>query len=65
MKPARRLFISTAHEVTVTRQACEAASDSPGKTMALAHVRAAQAAFEDHDETGCLEKCRAAFAALA
>lgn len=64
MKPDRRLFISTAHEMTVTRQACDAAAESPAKEMALTHVRAAQAAFEDHDETGCLEKCRAAVSAL-
>lgn len=64
MKPANPLFISTSHEMTATRRACRMAPDGPRKTMALAHVQAAQAAFEEHDETTCLEQCRAAVEAL-
>lgn len=65
MKPARRLFISTSHELTITGQTCHAAPDGPRKRMALDQYRAAQAAFADDNETSCLEKCRAAIDALA
>lgn len=64
MKPANPLFISTSNEMTTTRWACRMAADGPRKTMALAHVQAAQAAFEEHDDTTCLEQCRAAVSAL-
>jgi len=64
MQPKRRLFISTSNEMTVTWQTCKAASVSPGKAMALAHCLAAQAAFDDHDDIGGLEKCRTAIKAL-
>jgi hypothetical protein len=60
MEPKRRPFIPAFNEMTVTWQTCEAASDSPGKPMAVAHCLAAQVAFDDHDDTGCLEKCRIA-----
>jgi hypothetical protein len=46
--------------MNVTWQACQVAPDSLGKTIALTHLRAAHAAFEEHDETRCLEQCRAA-----
>jgi len=38
--------------------------ESPGRSIALAHFRAAQAAFAHHDETKCLEECRASVEAL-
>jgi len=50
--------------MTVTWQTCEAAADSPGEAMALAHCLAEQAAFDDHDDTGGLERCRTAIMAL-
>ncbi|MGX0879284.1 hypothetical protein ACSSV4_003993 [Roseovarius sp. MBR-154] len=64
MQPAAPLFISTSHEMTATWEACQRAPDGPGKTTALTHAQAAQAAFEENDDTGCLEQCRAAVAAL-
>lgn len=64
MKPERRLFISTSTEMTETWRICQSAPDSREKTRALLHVEAAQAAFDAHDETGCLEACRAAIVSL-
>lgn len=58
------LFISTSHDMEATWQTYRMAPDGPFKKMALAHVLAAQAAFEQHDETRCLEQCRAAVEAL-
>lgn len=63
-KPARRLFISTSAEMSETWRICLSAPDSHGKTRALLHFQAAQAAFDAHDETGCLEACRAAIVSL-
>jgi|GEM_PF-1809439 hypothetical protein len=64
MKPQRRLFISTLTEMTETWRIYQSAPDSHGKTRALLHFQAAQAAFDAHDETGCLEACRAAVLSL-
>ncbi len=64
MQQDRPLFISTSHEMAITWQTYRMAPDGPGKTMALEHVQAAQAAFEKHDEPICLEQCRAAAEAL-
>lgn len=64
MKPERRLFISTLTEMTETWRICLSAPDSDGKTRALLHFQAARAAFDAHDETRCLEACRAAIVSL-
>ena len=62
--PDRSLFISTSHQMNDTWQAWTSAPESPGRSIALAHFRAAQAAFAVHDETKCLEECRAVVEAL-
>lgn len=64
MKPERRLFISTSTEMSETWRIYRSAPDSHGKTLALLHLQAAQAAFDAHDETKCLEECRAAVVSL-